>query len=142
METQEHRVPKSPSLKLEGLVYFPRMLDKIRIHAEGCLHPDYQEKLGHGFDAACCEFLGIDHVLVSELVAQGLDDVEVFEKIQDHGRRVSPDEVAIWSAYLSKRGWRDEVSDVLAQRKIDLGLEGREDVQTFFDMIDADEGRL
>jgi hypothetical protein len=36
------KYPKSPNEKTQnGMVYFPRMLDKIRLHASGELHEDY-----------------------------------------------------------------------------------------------------
>jgi gluconokinase len=47
----------------------------------------------------------------------------------------------VWSAYLGKRGWRDDLSDRLVFRKKEAGWSGREEIQTFFDYIDADEGR-
>ena len=34
--------PKSPKDMTKGMMYFPRMLDKIRLHARGELHEDYQ----------------------------------------------------------------------------------------------------
>ena len=30
----------------KGMMYFPRMLDKIRLHLRGELHEDYQENFG------------------------------------------------------------------------------------------------
>jgi hypothetical protein len=32
--------PKSPKEMTRGMMYFPRMLDKIRLHARGELNPD------------------------------------------------------------------------------------------------------
>ena len=52
---------RSPGAKVGGLVYFGRMLDKIRVHAKGDLPNDYQPNLGKGFDRSCVDFLGIDY---------------------------------------------------------------------------------
>jgi hypothetical protein len=41
-----------------------------------------------------------------------------------------------------KRGWNDSGSEMVAQRKKESGLENRGDIQTMFDYIDADEGRI
>jgi hypothetical protein len=41
-----------------------------------------------------------------------------------------------------KRGWSDELSERLAGRKKESGFENREDIQTMFHYIDADEGRM
>ena len=37
--------PKSPKEMTGGMMYFPRMLDKIRLHAQAELHEDYHENL-------------------------------------------------------------------------------------------------
>jgi gluconokinase len=44
------QLPRSPYDALRGLVYFPRMLDKIRIHAAVGLPEAYIAPLGEGFD--------------------------------------------------------------------------------------------
>jgi len=38
--------PKSPKEMTGGMMYFPRMLDKIRLHASGELSEDYHANLG------------------------------------------------------------------------------------------------
>ncbi len=38
--------PKSPKEMTRDMMYFPRILDKIRLHARGELHEDYHENLG------------------------------------------------------------------------------------------------
>lgn len=49
--------------KTGRLVYFGRMLDKIRLHAAGKLPPEYVANLGDGkinqFDGRMCRFLGV-----------------------------------------------------------------------------------
>lgn len=40
-----------------------------------------------------------------------------------------------------KRGWRDGASPSLAQQKAEAGLAERSDILTFFDLMDAEEGR-
>jgi hypothetical protein len=42
---------------------------------------------------------------------------------------------------MTKCGWRDQSTASLNRWKKQLGLENRTDVQTFFDLYDADEGR-
>jgi hypothetical protein len=42
---------------------------------------------------------------------------------------------------MMKCGWRDPSTASLNRWKKQLGLEHRTDVQTFFDLYDADEGR-
>ena len=57
------------------------------------------------------------------------------------GTRPTEEQIQVWNAYMSKRGWRDDLSDRLASRKKEGGLENRDDIQTMFNYIDADEGR-
>jgi hypothetical protein len=43
---------------------------------------------------------------------------------------------------MRKRGWNDGVSEMLQRRKKEAGMMDRSDIQTAFQFIDADEGRL
>ena len=66
---------RSPYDKVGRLVYFGRMLDKIRLHAAGRLPADYAANLGESnprfFDARCCRFLGIRYAELVARTAQG-----------------------------------------------------------------------
>lgn len=132
---------RSPREEVEGLVYFGRMMDKLRLEQAGKLPKDYQENMGKGFDAACCEFLGVSYPSLREKVRQGGSDRELLEWCQSQGKARDGADRKVWNAYLSKRGWRDDLADRLAFRKKEAGWEGRHEIQTFFDYIDADEGR-
>jgi gluconokinase len=120
------------------------MLDKIRLHAAGQLPPEFVANLGEStprmFDARCCRFLGIDYSdLVKRTLAGGSDD-EILSWAHASGTPRSDEDCAIWNAYMSKLGWRDEVSERLKMRLTEYGLAGR-GIETFFDLIEADEGR-
>ena len=52
-----------------GIVFFGRMLDKIRLHTQGKLPPDY--KRGTGTDARVCRFLGVEYPALVERVLAG-----------------------------------------------------------------------
>ena len=45
-------------------------------------------------------------------------------------------------SFMVKRGWSDELSERLVSRKKESGFENRDDIQTMFHYIDADEGRM
>jgi gluconokinase len=117
------------------------MVDKIRLEQAGKLPPDYRENLGKGFDGSCCDFLGVEYAKLRDRVRQGGSDRELLEWCQNHGKKRDAADRMIWSAFLGKRGWRDDLSDRLVFRKKEAGWSGREEMQTFFDYIDADEGR-
>ena len=132
---------RSPSIQCGGIYYFARMLDKIRLHAASQLPIDYQANLGGGFDARCLSFLWIEYAPLVERVKQGGTDEEILDWAFNQGRTPSAEEVEIWNEFMRKRGWKDEMSERLAQRKRESGIPERDDIQTFFDYIDIDEGR-
>ncbi|MGD0652448.1 MAG: DUF5069 domain-containing protein [Verrucomicrobiia bacterium] len=125
-----------------GIVYFGRMLDKIRLHAQGKLPADYHENLGKGFDGRCCSFLHVNYDGIVARVKQGGTDNEILQWCFAHGRKPTDEEIGIWNDYMQKRGWRDSSSKRLVERLKESGLSHRTDIQTFFDYIDADEGRV
>lgn len=136
------KFPRSPYDAVNGLVYFARMLDKIRIHAAGGLPPGYQEHLGSGFDGRCLNFLHLKYDALRERVLTGGTDEEILEWCYQHGQRPTEEEVETWSGFMSKRGWRDEAGDRIAFRLKEAGLEHRDqEAATMFDFIDLDEGR-
>lgn len=131
---------RSPHELVGGIVYFGRMLDKIKLHAQGKLPEDYHKALGGGFDGRCCSFLGVKYEDVVARVKLGGEDQDILEWCFTEGRRPSEEEIDVWNSYLRKRGWRDDASKRLAERKKESGIANRDDVQTFFDYLDIDEG--
>jgi hypothetical protein len=141
-----HCVPqlslRSPSEKVGGLFYFARMLDKIRLYARGELPPDYHANLGKGFDEKCVRFLRIDYDQLVQRVKHGGTDEEILKWCFTSGRQPSEDDIYVWNEFMRKRGWNDEVSEIVERRKAEAGMNDRSDIQTSFQFIDADEGRL
>jgi gluconokinase len=132
---------RSPAEKIGGLVYFARMLDKIRVHARGELPEDYQPNLGKGFDAKCCAFLHLDYTEVAKRVKEGAGDDEILEWAFATGRRPNEAEITMWNEFMRKFGWRDHAAEILERRKREAGMENRAEIETMFQFIDADEGR-
>ncbi|HRE84243.1 MAG TPA: DUF5069 domain-containing protein [Opitutaceae bacterium] len=130
--------------KVGRLVYFGRMLDKIRLHAAGTLPADYQGNLGDSkflvFDGRCCRFLGIAYADLRTRTLQGGSDEEILAWAHANGTPRSDEECHMWNRFLVKLGWRDERSEVLPQRIRDSGLVG-EPIETVVDHIEFDEGR-
>ena len=136
-----NRFPRSPYDREGGLVYFPRLVDKIRLHQRGELPEDYHANLGAGFDLRCCDFLNVDYDALAEEVRAGKSDAEVLEWCCAHGRRPNNDEIFMWNEYLRKCGWNDHYSERLRSRLEGLGMADRTDIRTMFDLIEVDEGR-
>ena len=118
------------------------MLDKIRAHAKGELPSDYHANLGKGFDEKCVKFLRVNYDDLVEFVKKGGTDEEILHWCFSVGRRPSDDDLWVWNEFMRKRGWNDEVSEILKRRKAEAGMSDRSDIETSFQFIDADEGRL
>ncbi len=135
---------RSPYARVGRLVYFGRMLDKIRLHAAGRLPAEYHANLGEGrphlFDARCCRFLGVKYADVAARTLAGGSDEEVLAWCEACGARRTDDECNVWNRFIMKIGWRDDRAAVLQDRVRAYGLTGKP-IETFFDMIDYDEGR-
>ena len=86
-------VPVSPYQQISDIYYFPRMTDKIRLHARENLREDLQANLGQGFDAFMCHFLGVEYDQVQELATQGKDDNELLEWCFENGRRLTSQDI-------------------------------------------------
>ena len=133
---------RSPSEKVGGLFYFGRMLDKIRAHAKGELPSDYHANLGKGFDDKCVKFLRVNYEQLVEHVKKAGTDEEILQWCFSVGRRPSENDIYVWNEFMRKRGWNDEVSEMVTRRKAEAGMSDRSDIETSFQFIDADEGRL
>jgi gluconokinase len=134
-------LPVSPYETCHGLVYFSRMVDKIRKHAAGQLGGDYVPNLGKGFDLRCCSLLGVDYATLSSAVGASLTDEQAWEWVSKNGKTPTEEQIEVWNGFMTRRGWRDDIVEILERRKRESGFENRPEIQTMFDYIDADEGR-
>jgi uncharacterized protein DUF5069 len=140
MQTQ---TPCSDYVETKGLIYFARMLDKIRLNAAGRLEPGYFVGVEDPtfFDARCTRFLGVNYDELVKRTLQGGSDEEILEWCFEQGRTPGEEEILIWNAFLSKRGWRDDASADLEAAKERSGFADRDDIQTWIDLHDVEEGR-
>lgn len=138
------KIPCSDYQRTQGLIYFARMLDKIRLRAAGKLSDDYFTGVEDPtfFDARCTRFLGVDYDDLAARTLEGGSDEEILEWCFTQGRRPSEEEIEIWNAFLAKRGWRDEASADLQAAKARSNWTDRDDIQTWIDLHDAEEGRV
>lgn len=120
-----------------GLVFFGRMLDKIRLHAAGKLPSDYNR--GSGFDARMCRLLRIDYEKVVKRTLEGGSDEDILEWCYQNGRKLEEDDIEHFNAFLSKRGLADDKTASIAKMKADRGWANRDDIKTYFDFHRADE---
>jgi hypothetical protein len=135
---------RSPSEKVGGIVYFGRMLDKIRLYASGKLPEGWHASRGttskSSFDSRCCSFFHIDYAAIERETLKGGTDEQLLEWAFKNGRCPTEEEIEIWNAFMLKRGWRDAGTHRLNERLGEIGLPPGT-VQTMFEFIDLDEGR-
>jgi len=94
------------------------------------------------FDWRCCQFLKIDYAAIEAETLKGVkSDEELLEWAYAHGRRPDEQEIEVWNAFMTKRGWRDVGTQRLNERLAEIGLLPGT-VLTMFEFIDLDEGRL
>ena len=132
---------RSPYGKVGRLVYFGRMLDKIRLHARGALPvADYVPNLGKAFDGRCCSFLRVNYdELKTHVLTGNVSDEAALAWAEHRGGTRTDEECEVWNGFMMKRGWRDAGAGILAQRIAESKLEDRP-IQTMFDYLDFDEG--
>ena len=127
--------------KVGGIVYFGRMLDKIRLNAADRLPTGYNlgTKVRTWFDGRCTRFLTVNYEALVERVLAGGTDEEILDWCFRQGRRPSEEEIEIWNEFMTKRGWRDGSTPALAEAKRLRSFSHRDDIQTAFEFHLADE---
>ena len=136
---------RSPRDRVGGIAVFGRILDKIRLHAkEGRLPEGYHLGIVPGsrtFDDRICKLLNVDFEALSARTLAGGTNEEVLEWCFQTGRRPDPEHIEIFNGFMEKRGWRDSATPGLIQQRAEAGLGHREDIITFFELMDVEEGR-
>jgi hypothetical protein len=133
---------RSPYDKTCGLVYFGRMVDKIRAIARGEVPSEHIDKFEADFDQKCATFLGVTYDAVVTYVNQGLTDQAILQSCFAMGHRPSEGEIHMWNEFMRKRGWNDELSATLETQKKKRAMLSRSEIQTMFQFMDANSGRL
>ncbi len=135
---------RSPYECVSGIVLVARLIDKARLQSEGKLPEGYHVGFLPGtrtFDDRFCRFLDIPYDLFVESVLHGGSDEDILERCFAQGRRPDAEQIEIWNGFMTKRGWRDSGTSSLIKNKEESGLSHRDDLQTFFDLMDVEEGR-
>jgi Domain of unknown function (DUF5069) len=134
-------VPLSAYQETLGIIYFARMLDKIRLHAAGKLRDDFCENLGSGLDGRCVNFLRVPYADLAARTLLGGSDEDILRWCFENGREPNEGDIFVWNQFLKKVGWQDGVSEILVRRKQESGLEGRDEIMTMAEYFEYDEGR-
>ena len=123
-----------------GLLHLPRFIAKIRKHLAGELPKSYQRNFTKGFDGFLCLHLGVNPQDFIEIVRTSKDDDEIDRRILER----FPDDLCAhaWNRKVVQMGMSQMGREALMDTKRKMGLEAREDLVSFADMIDVDEGRI
>lgn len=133
--------PRSAYQETLGMIYFARMLDKIRLHAAGNLREDFRDNLGSGLDGRCLNFLRVDYAGLVKRTLQGGSDEDVLHWCFETGREPNEGDIFVWNQFLKKVGWQDGVSEILIRRKQESGLAEHDEIMTMAEYFEYDEGR-
>jgi len=135
--------PRSSRETMDGWMHLPRYLDKIRLHLAGQLHPDYQPNFGKGFDGMWLKAAGVTHEQMIDVVRNTITDGQVYDWVRQNVKRTAAENAAHREEMLNRPAPGDTAAAArLEQRKAQYGLAHRDDVKSFVDLNDADEGRF
>lgn len=135
---------RSPADVVGGIFVFGRILDKIRLDAQGLLPAGYNVGIISGkktFDDRVCRFLGVEFEALRERTLKGGNDEEILAWCFETGHKPDDEQIEVWNTFMQKRGWNDPATPGLQQQKADAGLAHRDDIVTFFQLFDVEEGR-
>jgi hypothetical protein len=141
-----HPIPlRSPRETLGGYVILPRLIDKVRLHAQGKLPAEYIGNLlkpGLTLDGRFLVFTGLDAEELRRAILAAKTDREVLAWVEQHAKPHTETEKRQWIAEIEtyrpnaeRAKWRREVYKELATSIDPAAL-------NLFDLIDMDEGRI
>lgn len=135
------QVPISAFEKTKGMVYFARMIDKIRKYDRGELREDFHDNIGKGFDGWCADYLRVEYSNIKNKALEGGSPEEILEWCFEQGRALNEGDILIWNQFATKLGWKDHISELLESRKEEGGFSDIEDLETMLEFFEYDEGR-
>ncbi|HTL16365.1 MAG TPA: DUF5069 domain-containing protein [Patescibacteria group bacterium] len=135
--------PRSPRETMCGWMHLPRFIDKIRLHLAGKLHADYQPNFCKGFDGVWLEAAGVNAEQFIQVVRDSITDGQVCDWVRLHVNKPESAKAAHRERMVTYPRKDDpEMQARLKMRKEQAGMANRDDIQTFVDVIDADEKRI
>ena len=132
--------PRSPYERLGGYVHLPRLIDKARLHRQGLLE-GYNYKTV-GFDKHLLAFLKLDPDDFEEAANRLESDDEILSGSKRTARTIRRTQIEQWNEAMISRHPDTAVKRARFLHFLkESGGEGREDIRTYFDLIEFDEGR-
>ena len=121
-------------------MHLPRLIDKAKLHRKGLLD-GYNYKTV-GFDKHLLAFLKLDPDEFEEAANRLETDDAILKWIEQRADKHPPDAVEDWNQAMISRYPDSAVKRARFLHALkESGGEGREDIRTYFDLIEFDEGR-
>jgi hypothetical protein len=132
------RPPRSPHCRLGGYVTLPRLLDKGRATIAGT---NGEYNYDAPVDQRLKDFLGLDCDALKEQLATGKGDGEILAWIEANAKHKREAwEIDAWSSFMTRRGPSGDVETLqYFTEYIGKFSPDREDVKTWFDLVDLDD---
>ncbi len=131
------RAPRSPRVRLGGYAMLPRMLDKGRATVAN-KHGEFHYNCP--LDQHLVNFVGFDPDALKDQLAAGKSDAEVLAWIESTSKtKPNAVQIAAWSAFQDQRGPTDLESRQFFHDYHSKLAPHREDVATWFDILDIDD---
>lgn len=136
---------RSPRESLGGYILLPRLIDKVRLLAQGQLPQAYAANiLGTGFtlDGRFLAFTGLNAEALRRAILSSRTDDEVLAWVRDHARPATALEKQAWAEHIDC--YLPDAMLVEYRKTLYPELAARVDISSLsvLDMIDMDEGRL
>jgi hypothetical protein len=136
---------RSPYDQLAGCTWLARIVDKIRRDQEGTLGEEYQEYLCNpsATDGLFLYFFDLDADELVDNVCKGLTDEEL-ERWFLGLEEATPEMISMWNDFAVSLGTKGPHARLRFEEALQNIYSGCDDpaVQTFYDVIDWDEGRF
>ena len=131
------QAPRSARVRLGGYVILPRMLDKGRATIAG-KNGEYHYNCP--MDQRFLEFTGTDPEALKKELAAGKGDWEILEWINANSKnKQSETDIEFWSAAGERRVPTDPESRAFFNELHSKAAQYREDIATWFDLLDLDD---
>lgn len=135
---------RSPRERLGGYVILPRLIDKVRLHAQGLLPEPYVPFLlrsGLPLDGRFLAFTGLQSEAFRQAVLSKDDDRDILAWVMQGVVFHSPQEIEAWSDALEQLRPDRALARLLGRLSPELAKEVDFTQHPLFDLLDMDEGR-
>ncbi|MCC6966620.1 MAG: DUF5069 domain-containing protein [Nitrospira sp.] len=138
-----HRL-RSPRERLGGYVILPRLIDKLRLHAQGLLPDPYVPFLlrpGLPLDGRFLAFTGLQPEALRQAVLGRDSEEEILAWVAQAAVPHGSQEILAWSEALERLRPDRALARLLARLSPEMAMQIEFTRHPLFDLIDMDEGR-